>query len=126
MQLTKLSIQRLNGVHPKLQAVVLLAALQTDFPFNVSEGVRSKERQIQMFNEGKSQTKNGKHLIQADGYGAAVDIYPITFDGKAVDWDKLDDMVKIVKSAAAELGYEITCGHDWKTFRDSPHFELKS
>lgn len=126
MTLSELSIKRLKGVNPKLQAVIILAAMRADFRINVSEGVRSQERQNQMYAEGKSKTKKGKHLIQADGYGAAVDIYPITFDGKAVDWDKFDDMVKIVKAAAAELGYSITCGHEWTSFKDSPHFELKS
>ena len=124
MQLTKLSIQRLNGVHPKLQAVVLLAALQTDFPFNVSEGIRSKERQIQMFNEGKSKTKNGKHLVQSDGYGHAVDLYPLTEDRKQIDWNGFDRLVEAMESAAEQLGYKITCGHHWKSFNDSPHFEI--
>lgn len=124
MQLTKLSIQRLNGVHPKLQAVVLLAALQTDFPFNVSEGIRSKERQIQMFNEGKSKTKNGKHLVQSDGYGHAVDLYPLTDDRNQIDWNGFQKLVDAMESAATQLGYKITCGHHWKSFKDSPHFEI--
>lgn len=124
MQLTKTSIQRLNGVHPKLQAIVLLAALQADFPFNVSEGIRSKERQQQMFKEGKSKTLKGKHLVQSDGYGHAVDLYPLTDDRKAVDWNGFDKLVKAMESAAVQLGYNLTCGHRWKTFKDSPHFEL--
>lgn len=124
MQLTKLSIERLDKVHPKLQAVVLLAALQTDFPFNVSEGVRSKERQEQMYKEGKSKTLKGKHLIQPDGYGHAVDLYPLNDDRKQVDWNGFQKLVDAMKSAAKQLGYTITCGHDWKTFKDSPHFEL--
>ena len=126
MKLTKTSIQRLNGVHPKLQAIVLLAAAQLEYPFNVSEGVRSKERQIQMFNEGKSKTKNGKHLIQADGYGHAVDLYPLTDDRKQIDWACFPKFVEDMKSFAQQLGYDIQAGHDWKTFKDSPHFELKS
>lgn len=126
MQLTKLSIQRLNGVHPKLVSVVLLACLNSDFRINVSEGVRSQERQNQMYAEGKSKTKKGKHLIQADGYGHAVDIYPITDDGKAVDWGGFQKLVDAMKSAAADLGVTITCGHEWTSFKDSPHFELKS
>ncbi len=126
MKLSKLSLQRLRGVNPKLISVVLLACLDSDFRINVSEGVRSKERQIQMFNEGKSKTKNGKHLIQADGYGAAVDLYPITDDGKAVDWGGFQKLVDAMKSAAADLGVAITCGHEWTSFKDSPHFELKS
>lgn len=124
MQLTKTSIQRLNGVHPNLQAIVLLAALQADFPFNVSEGIRSKERQQQMFKEGKSKTLKGKHLVQSDGYGHAVDLYPLTDDRKAVDWNGFDKLVKAMESAAVQLGYNLTCGHHWKTFKDSPHFEL--
>ena len=126
MKLTKTSIQRLNGVHPKLQAIVLLAAAQLEYPFNVSEGVRTQERQNQMYAEGKSKTKKGKHLIQSDGYGHAVDLYPLTDDRKQIDWACFPKFVEDMKSFAQQLGYDITCGADWKTFRDSPHFELKS
>lgn len=126
MKLTDVSIKRLKGVHPKLQSVVLLAAAQLEYPFNVSEGVRSQERQNQMYAEGKSKTKKGKHLIQSDGYGHAVDLYPLTDNRKEIDWANFPKFVEDIKSFAKQLGYEIECGHDWKTFKDSPHFQLKS
>ncbi len=124
MKLSDLSIQRLKGVHPKLQTVVLLAAAQLDYPFNVSEGVRSQERQNQMYAEGKSQTKKGKHLIQSDGYGHAVDLYPLTDDRKQIDWAAFPLFVEDIMRFAEQLGVKITAGHYWKTFRDSPHFQI--
>lgn len=125
IQLTQKSLNNLKGVHPKLQAIVLLTALRIDYPFNVAEGLRTAERQIEMVNQGKSKTLKSKHLIQKDGFAHAVDLYPLTDDRKRIDWAALSVLAKDIKESAKMLGYDITWGGDWTSFKDQPHYELK-
>lgn len=88
--------------------------------FIVSEGMRSLERQKQLFKEGKTRTLNSKHLV-----GRAVDIYPIVAGRVVVDqWPPFYKLADAVKKTANELGITIAWGGDWKTFKDGPHFEL--
>lgn len=107
---------RLQGVHADLVRVVELAATRSSFI--VTEGLRTKERQAQLFKAGASQTLNSRHLT-----GHAVDLAAKV--GKEVrwDWPLYDALGKVVKTAAAELGVPIIWGGDWK-MRDGPHFEL--
>lgn len=124
MELSETSKKRLKGVHPKLVEVVNTAAQLLDYPFNVSEGVRSKKRQQEMVNQGKSKTMLSKHLRQEDGYGHAVDLYPLTQDRQKIDWERFPAFVEDILSIAKQLGVKLTAGHYWKTFKDSPHFQL--
>ena len=110
--------ERLNGVHPDLCRVVYRAAELTEFDITVAEGLRSKGRQQQMFEQGKSKTLNSKHLT-----GEAVDIYPLTDDHKAIAWGNFPAMINAVKQAAYELSVPVECGADWK-MRDCPHIQL--
>ena len=45
MELSKLSLERLEGVDERLKAVVIECAARCRFPFNVSEGLRTVEKQ---------------------------------------------------------------------------------
>ena len=76
------SLERLQGVHPQLVAVVKRAIELSSQDFAVNEGLRTAARQKQLVATGASQTMNSKHLKQADGYGHAVDLVPWgDFDG---------------------------------------------
>lgn len=124
------SLNNLQGVHPKLVAVMTKVLEYSEYDFVVTEGVRSYERQVQLKNEGKSKTLKSYHLKHDDGYGHAVDVAALVpgANGKStVSWD-LKYYTKIneaVQRAAKELGVKITWGGSWKTFVDSPHFQIE-
>ncbi|MDR1459149.1 MAG: M15 family metallopeptidase [Bacteroidales bacterium] len=109
--------ERLTGVDAKLRDVVKATAKRANFDITVSEGMRTKERQAQLFKEGKTKTLHSKHLI-----GKAVDLYPLGVDGM-INWNGFAALVRLMKISAAESGISITCGYDWGW--DKPHFELK-
>lgn len=119
MTLPDRSMVKLAGVHPDLVMVILRAAESTSLPFIVTEGVRTKERQIQLVREGKSRTLDSLHLT-----GRAVDLAVLLPDG-GVSWQReaYRFLAMSVKAAAAELGIPIECGADWKWF-DGPHVQL--
>ena len=114
MTLNARSLKNLEGVHADLKAVVERAAEKAEF--FVTEGVRTKERQLALVKAGKSQTKNSRHL-----YGLAIDL--CDSDG-CYDAPDMTQISRAMKSSAAELGIDIQWGGDWQTFKDTPHFEL--
>lgn len=115
--LGKTSLKRLQGVHPDLIAVVKRAIEITSVDFTVLEGLRSVERQRELFNKGASKTMASRHIT-----GHAVDLAPWP-----IDWDDLSRFKQVasaVKEASEELGIPVLWGGDWRTFYDGPHFEL--
>ena len=119
MQLSERSHQRLQGVHPDLQRIVLLAANLTDTDFIVTEGLRTVERQRQLVAKGASQTMNSRHIT-----GHAVDL-AATVDGEVRwDWPLYHRLAAAMKEAARQLGIRMVWGGDWRSFKDGPHFEL--
>lgn len=116
---------RLEGVHPKLAAIVEAAAKRYDGKFMVVEGLRTPERQRELVAKGASQTQNSLHIKQADGWGRAVDLAPLV--GGAIpwsDWAAFRGLADTMKACAAELGVPLEWGGDWKTLKDGPHFQL--
>ncbi len=120
MELSKLSLERLEGVDERLKAVVIECAARCPYPFNVSEGLRTKEQQREYVRQGKSRTMNSKHLT-----GKAVDLYPLTMNRKQVDWSRFEELADLMFQVASDQGVEIVWGGNWKTFVDKCHFELK-
>jgi len=117
--LNERSLKALVGVHPDLVAVVKRAAEIMPGGFIVTEGMRTKERQRELFAKGLSKTMNSRHLV-----GLAVDFAPL-IDGD-VTWKTpaFLPVIKAFKTASAELKIPIVSGGDWKTFQDFPHIEL--
>jgi peptidoglycan L-alanyl-D-glutamate endopeptidase CwlK len=113
------SKDKLTGVHPDLVKVIEEAVKESPFDFSITEGLRTKERQKVLFDSGKSQTMNSRHIT-----GNAIDIAVIK-DGE-VTWDfqHYQTVADHIKKVAKDLGIEIVWGGDWKSFRDGPHFEL--
>ena len=70
------SKNKLTGVHPDLIRVVEKVMDLQVMDFSVNEGVRTLDRQKDLVARGVSKTMRSKHLIQADGYAHAVDLYP--------------------------------------------------
>ena len=120
MELSELSKERLEGVDEHLNAIVIECAARCSFPFNVSEGVRTVEQQLEYVKQGKSRNKNSKHLT-----GKAVDLYPLSMDRKLVDWSRFEELADLMLQVASNQGTEIVWGGNWKTFVDKCHFELR-
>ncbi len=137
--LSKASLDKLQGVHPKLVDVVKRAIELTKQDFKVLEGVRTPERQKELYAQGRTKpgpkvtwTLTSNHFVNPKtGYGHAVDLVPYP-----VDWEtlsKFDAIQKAMFAAAEELGVTIRWGADWdqdgkpreRGESDSPHFEIK-
>lgn len=113
------SKNNLKGVHPDLVKVVERAISLTTVDFRVIEGLRSKQRQIELVNKGASKTLNSRHIT-----GHAVDVVALIGGSVRWDWPLYDKIAKAFKQSAKELNIPIVWGGDWKTFKDGPHFEL--
>ena len=113
------SLRNLKGIHPDLRRVLDRALQESPLDFIVIEGLRTKERQKQMVDEGASKTMNSRHIT-----GHAVDLLPIGLNGPRFDWPLYHKLAPAIKAAAKAEGVQITWGGDWKSFPDGPHFEL--
>lgn len=138
--LSKRSLDNLKGVHPNLVSVFKEAIKKTPIDFTIIEGVRTEERQNQLYQQGRTTKGNrvtnadgvlrkSNHQVKGDGFGYAVDIYPFV-DGKVRVTEKyvvdnLRVISKHIKEEALKLGVTIVWGGDWKSPFDPPHFELK-
>lgn len=134
------SLSRLDGVHPDMVRVVKRAAAMAtaDEDFTVLEGVRTPERQRDLYAQGR--TKPGKvvtwtlksnHFRNArTGFGHAVDLAPFPIDWNNVG--RFDRLANLMFRAASIEGVAIRWGADWdrdgkareRGESDSPHFEL--
>lgn len=133
------SIRNLEGVHPALAHVVQAALLTNIMDFRVAEGVRTIERQHELFKRGATKTMNSKHLIQPDGAGHAVDLYPYPIDMNLVNNGAWKEIIRfgvlagIIKQCAKDAGIVVTWGCDFdndgqtldQTFMDAPHFQIE-
>ena len=128
------SKSNLKGVHPDLVKVVERAITLTTQDFTVIEGVRTTQRQQELYAQGRTKpgskvtnadgVKNkSNHQAKADGYGHAVDIVPYP-----VDWNttsKFRAIADAMKQAAKDLDVKMEWGGDWTKLVDLPHFEVK-
>lgn len=128
------SLNNLEGVHPDMVRVVKRAITLTRNDFGVTEGLRTIERQQELLEAGKSTTMKSKHLPfinpnddkdPRNGYSLAVDLYCRDLVG-LVTWEHawFRWVVQAMFTAAIIEGVPIRAGGLWRTFQDSPHFEL--
>lgn len=92
-------------------------------PVLITEGRRSRERQQQLYNQGRTtpgrivtNTMESRHLT-----GHAFDMVPVSDDGAKVNYDD-DEGYEYLGSMAREIGLE--WGGDWKNFKDKPNFQV--
>lgn len=114
------SLKALDGVEPDLVRVAKRALQLSEIDFVVTEGLRSIERQKEMFAQKKSRTMLSKHLV-----GRAIDIMaidPAEQDNWA--WPLYEKIARAFKQAGKELGVPIAWGGDFKSIHDGVHFEL--
>lgn len=118
MTLAPRSEIKLQGVHPDLVKVIRRAS-ELGARFHVTCGMRTLDEQTALVAAGKSKTMRSRHLT-----GHAIDYVAITDDGVSYDLDDMTAVARKLKAAAAELGIPIEWGGDWKSFHDTPHFQL--
>jgi len=113
------SLRNLEGVHPDLVAVAHRALELTEIDFLVTEGLRTREKQIELVRAGASRTTRSRHLT-----GHAIDVAAWVAGEVRWDWPLYTEISRAFKQAAAELKIPIVWGGDWKSFKDGPHYEL--
>ena len=122
------SIRRLEGVHPKLVAVVWKAIEVTTVDFSVVEGVRTIAAQKRYFQLGKSKTMRSRHIPSSNAcdMACAVDLAP--WINGTIEWENPVGWTAVadaMKASAYQLGIPLEWGGDcWPTFVDQPHFQL--
>ena len=144
-KLSTRSRRNLEGVHPDMVAVVLRAIELTFVDFVVTEGLRTRARQEELFKAGASQTMNSRHLT-----GHAVDLAAWVGTVRW-DWPLYSAIAEAMRAAAREAGVKVIWGGCWdreltaieetcaeasedyvarrraqgrRAFLDGPHFEL--
>jgi len=129
------SLSRLEGVHPDLVRVVKKAAAMSDLDFTVLEGLRTVERQKQLFAQKATKTMNSRHIT-----GHAVDLAPMIGGKVSWDWPLYHRLAEVMRAASLNEKVPIRWGGTWKllsaiegpitakilsrSFPDGPHFEL--
>ncbi len=128
-QLSTLSKNRLEGVHPTLAKIVNRAITISQQDFSVLEGVRSIEKCYENYGKGRTASQctakgvpakyakpaltkvtwlnnplASKHRPQKDGYGHAVDLVPYPVDWQTLS--KFDDIQKAMCEAQKQLKSE--------------------
>ena len=106
---------RLDTVDLKLQR--LFEEVVKDFDCTILEGLRTMERQQELFADGKSHTLNSKHLS-----GKAVDVTPWPIDWE--DRQRQFEFAAHVYDIAMKMGIRVRWGGMFRGFYDSPHWEL--
>lgn len=141
------SKQKLETCNKRLQMIARRAIDVVDF--TVLEGRRSKSRQNELYEQGKSKVRwpESKHNIVKPGQlSKAFDIAPYPIDwadfpdtltaGKVMTWAKdrarFYHLAGVIKALAHEMGIKIRWGGDWdgdndfndQKFNDLVHYEL--
>lgn len=99
---------------------------QQDICVLITQGYRSIAEQNDLYAQGR--TKPGKIVTNARGgqshhnYGLAIDFALYTKDGKDVTWDDSSAEWKQVVQVFKSKGF--AWGGDFRTFKDTPHFEM--
>ena len=124
----KRSKQRLSTCDERLQEVFNEVIKYVDC--SVLEGHRGKERQNQLYKEGKTKVTypKGRHNASPS---LAVDVAPYPIDWN--DRERFTLFAGFVIGMANRMGYTLRWGGDWNMnfevndnkFDDFPHFEIK-
>lgn len=107
------SQQHLVGVDVDLARVVRRAIELSEQDFTVFEGLRTAERQAELFNAGASRTMDSYHLPDERGIGHAVDLVP--WIGGRAQWQSVPclKVAKAMHRAAQQFDVPVTWGAVW-------------
>lgn len=119
---SKSSLDKLEGVHPKL--VEFAYELANIVDCKLIYGVRTAKEQMQLYSQGRSTfdgiTKKSNHQAKDDGYGYALDILPLPKGVNMYDdsdpenklrWAQFDGLCQGI---AYKLGIKIKTGFKWR------------
>ena len=111
------SLSVLGTVHSDLQHLFACVVLCHDCNILPDGGLRTPERQLELYQAGASKTLDSYHLT-----GNAVDVapWPIDFD----DIDGFKRFAVYVHEMAETLDIEVQWGGSWETFKDYCHWQL--
>jgi peptidoglycan L-alanyl-D-glutamate endopeptidase CwlK len=105
-------LSHLEGVDPRLQFLAKEVLKISPIDFAITEGLRTSQRQVQLYREGKTKTLNSKHID-----GKAIDICPVI--NNKLDFSKeaepdLFFIIGLFYLKAKELSerYELTGGSE--------------
>lgn len=147
-KLSRRSLDRLEGVDERLQAVAKQAITLTKTDFGVIQGMRTLEQQKELVAKGASKTMKSLHLE-----GKAIDIMAYVNGRASWELNLYDDLADAIKEAAVIVGVPIRWGAAWhiddirtwdgtmeeamnayidlrrsqgrRPFIDGPHFEIR-
>lgn len=109
------SVRNLQSVHPDLVRVAHRALALSDVDFAVTEGLRTVERQRELYAQGKSKTLRSRHLS-----GLAIDV--VAYVNGGVNWNIDPFYFQIAEAfagAARELQVPVVWGACWETLNDT-------
>lgn len=112
------SEKKLAGVNKRLADFIRQLSCVSPTPFIVTEGVRTKQRQRELFNAKRTKTLNSRHLV-----GRAVDIAPKVRGVVSWEWKDFTPVIEAARKLALETGVQLNFGYDWGW--DAPHIEMK-
>ena len=141
------SLDRLEGVDERLQAVARQAVGLSRIDFGIIQGLRSEAQQKELVARGASKTMKSKHLV-----GEAIDCMAYINGRASWELSLYDDIADAIKEAATIVGCPVRWGASWhiddlrkwdgtmeeamnsyidlrrsqgrRPFIDGPHFEL--
>ena len=107
-KLSDRSLKKLEGVNAMLTRCVQDAILKTTVDFGVTEGLRSQQRQQQLYDQKRSQTLLWKHID-----GNAIDL--VAYIGSEVCWEigVYDEIADAMKASAKAIGLPLRWGAGW-------------
>jgi len=147
-KLSRRSLDKLEGVDERLQAVAKQAITLTKTDFGVIQGLRTLDEQKELVAKGASKTMKSLHLE-----GKALDIMAFVNSRASWELNLYDDLADAIKQAAIIVGVPIRWGAAWhiddirkwegtmeeamnayidlrrsqgrRPFIDGPHFEIR-
>ncbi len=132
------SLSKLKSVNPNLVEIIKEAIQSTSIPFIITEGVRTTERQKELYAQGRTAPGQivtncdgvkvkSNHQPKENGYGHAVDLYPYINGSirihEAYVPESLQIIAEHIQTTAQKMNLYIIWGGDWE-MKDYSHFEL--
>ena len=125
---SKKSLERLEQCHPDIQRLMHEVIKYTDFTVLCGHRDRREQEEAVAQRRSKVHFPNSKHNSLPS---QAIDIAPYPIDWN--DFQKFEELYRVVKKCAEFLDISIRWGGDWngngdwrdEKFVDMPHYELK-